>query len=328
MRYRTLGRLGWQVSEIGYGMWGMAGWTGSDDDETRPSASSWRSSSAATSSTPPGPTATATASSCSARLLRAIRRARSTSPPRSRRRIGSGRPRRGIHARRRLPARLHPRVRREEPGEPRRRRRSTCSSSTSGKTPGPRTSAGSARVDDLKREGADPRRRHQRQPLGAGQRARAALDTGLIDAVQVIYNIFDQAPEDELFPLCREHGIAVIARVPFDEGTLTGTLDAGSRPGRRATGATPTSCRRTWCRASRTPSALSRCVPTGMTHAGAGAALHPGQARRVSTIIPGMRKPRPRRGQPRRQRRPALDDSVRAGLRRHRWDREPAWWSG
>ena len=40
----------------------------------------------------------------------------------------------------------------------------------------------------------------------------------------MIYNIFDQAPEDELFPLCRELDIAVIARVPFDEGTLTGTL--------------------------------------------------------------------------------------------------------
>ena len=50
------------------------------------------------------------------------------------------------------------------------------------------------------------------------------LRTGLIDAVQVIYNIFDQNPEDELFPLCRELGVAVIARVPFDEGTLTGTL--------------------------------------------------------------------------------------------------------
>src|SRR5262249_5380155 len=51
-----------------------------------------------------------------------------------------------------------------------------------------------------------------------------ALKTGLIDAVQAIYNIFDQAPEDNLFPLCRKLDIGVIARVPFDEGTLTGTL--------------------------------------------------------------------------------------------------------
>src|SRR6476620_11671855 len=37
MRYRTFGRLGWKVSEVGYGMWGLAGWTGRDDDETRQS---------------------------------------------------------------------------------------------------------------------------------------------------------------------------------------------------------------------------------------------------------------------------------------------------
>ena len=54
-----------------------------------------------------------------------------------------------------------------------------------------------------------------------------ALGTGLIDSVQVVYNIFDQAPEDELFAECRERNIAVIARVPFDEGSLTGTLTRG-----------------------------------------------------------------------------------------------------
>ena len=47
--------------------------------------------------------------------------------------------------------------------------------------------------------------------------------------MQVVYNIFDQAPEDELLPYCQAHGIAVIARVPFDEGSLTGTLTPESR---------------------------------------------------------------------------------------------------
>ena len=56
-----------------------------------------------------------------------------------------------------------------------------------------------------------------------------ALDTGLIDCVQVVYNIFDQDPEDVLFPYCQERGIAVIARVPFDEGSLTGTLTPDTR---------------------------------------------------------------------------------------------------
>ena len=54
--------------------------------------------------------------------------------------------------------------------------------------------------------------------------ALKALDTGLIDTVQVIYNLFDQSPEDELFPYCLEHNIGVIARVPFDEGSLTGRV--------------------------------------------------------------------------------------------------------
>src|SRR5579863_9489080 len=51
-----------------------------------------------------------------------------------------------------------------------------------------------------------------------------AVKSGLVDAVQVIYNIFDQNPEDQLFPACRAHDVAVIARVPFDEGSLTGHL--------------------------------------------------------------------------------------------------------
>jgi aryl-alcohol dehydrogenase-like predicted oxidoreductase len=48
--------------------------------------------------------------------------------------------------------------------------------------------------------------------------------SGVVDVVQVIYNIFDQSPEDELFPACQEHNVGVIARVPFDEGALTGTI--------------------------------------------------------------------------------------------------------
>ncbi len=54
-----------------------------------------------------------------------------------------------------------------------------------------------------------------------------ALDTGLVDTVQVIYNLFDQSAEDELFPYCQRHDIGVIVRVPFDEGGLTGRIRAG-----------------------------------------------------------------------------------------------------
>src|SRR5688500_20300840 len=34
MRYRRWARLDWEIAEIGYGMWGMGGWTGSDDTES------------------------------------------------------------------------------------------------------------------------------------------------------------------------------------------------------------------------------------------------------------------------------------------------------
>ncbi|HUQ49919.1 MAG TPA: aldo/keto reductase [Terriglobales bacterium] len=54
--------------------------------------------------------------------------------------------------------------------------------------------------------------------------ALRALKTGLVQSVQVIYNIFDQSPEDELFAYCQKNGIGVIARVPFDEGSLTGKV--------------------------------------------------------------------------------------------------------
>jgi len=51
------------------------------------------------------------------------------------------------------------------------------------------------------------------------------IETGLVDTVQVIYNIFDQSPERNLFPACLKHNIGVLARVPFDEGSLTGRID-------------------------------------------------------------------------------------------------------
>jgi len=50
------------------------------------------------------------------------------------------------------------------------------------------------------------------------------IETGVVDTVQVIYNVFDQSPEDELFPACLEHEVGVIVRVPFDEGGLTGRI--------------------------------------------------------------------------------------------------------
>jgi aryl-alcohol dehydrogenase-like predicted oxidoreductase len=54
------------------------------------------------------------------------------------------------------------------------------------------------------------------------------VETGLVDTVQVIYNVFDQSPEDELFAACAQYDVGVIARVPLDEGSLTGRLTPDS----------------------------------------------------------------------------------------------------
>ena len=58
--------------------------------------------------------------------------------------------------------------------------------------------------------------------------ALRAVREGLVDSVQVIFNVFDQAPADELLPACAEHGVAVIVRVALDEGGLTGRITADS----------------------------------------------------------------------------------------------------
>ena len=54
--------------------------------------------------------------------------------------------------------------------------------------------------------------------------AQKLVESGLVDTVQVIYNVFDQAADDELFPACERHNVGVIVRVPLDEGALTGKV--------------------------------------------------------------------------------------------------------
>ncbi|WP_405692274.1 aldo/keto reductase [Streptomyces sp. NBC_00057] len=58
--------------------------------------------------------------------------------------------------------------------------------------------------------------------------ALALVRSGAVDSVQVIYNLFDQAPADALLPACEEHGVGVIVRVALDEGGLTGRITAGT----------------------------------------------------------------------------------------------------
>ena len=151
------------------------------------------------------------------------------------------------------------------------------------------------------------------------------LKTGQIDAVQVIYNIFDQAPEDELFPLCRELDIGVIARVPFDEGSLTGTLTKDTtwpEGDWRNTYFVPENLHASVDHAD----ALKPLVPKGMTM--------PEMALRyilsnptVSTVIAGMRKVDHVEANLVTSDGKGLPADLLAQLKRHRWDREPTEWS-
>ncbi|MGI9048814.1 MAG: aldo/keto reductase [Rubrobacteraceae bacterium] len=78
-------------------------------------------------------------------------------------------------------------------------------------------------VEELKKEGkikAFGVSINDHQP----ENALKLIETGVVDTVQVIYNVFEQSPEDELLPFCESHGVGVIVRVPFDEGALTGRI--------------------------------------------------------------------------------------------------------
>ena len=55
------------------------------------------------------------------------------------------------------------------------------------------------------------------------------VESGVVDTVQVIYNVFHQQPEEHLLTACAEHGVGVIVRVALDEGGLTGRITAGTR---------------------------------------------------------------------------------------------------
>ena len=152
-----------------------------------------------------------------------------------------------------------------------------------------------------------------------------AVRSGLIDAVQVIYNIFDQNPGDELFPACEDMDVAVIARVPFDEGTLTGnlTLDSTWPEG-------------DWRNSYFVPENLSSSVEhaeqvkplvsEGLTM--------PEMALRfilnhstVSTIIPGMRKIQHVESNIATSDSGPLPVELHDQLKNHRWDRLPTEWS-
>jgi aryl-alcohol dehydrogenase-like predicted oxidoreductase len=152
-----------------------------------------------------------------------------------------------------------------------------------------------------------------------------AIRTGLVDVVQVIYNIFDQAPEDRLFPLSKEMNIGVIARVPLDEGSLSGKFTAETQFPKsdwRSRYFGPENLAATLPRVE----ALKKLPRDGMTL--------PEMSLRfilsnpvVSTTIIGMRKPDHVKENIATSDAGPLDGELLQKLKPHRWDRKPQRWS-
>jgi aryl-alcohol dehydrogenase-like predicted oxidoreductase len=316
MRYRPFGGTGWDVSEIGYGMWGMAGWTGSDDEQSLASLDH-----AIALGCNFFDTAWAYGDGHSEVLLgRTLKRhpemrlySATKIPPKNRK--WPARPEYTLDE-------VYPPEYIREYTEKSLRNMDVSTMDLQQFHVWSDTWADDERwqraVSDLKEEGlvrAIGISINRWQPANVLR----ALDTGLIDAVQVVYNVFDQSPEDELFPACRDKNIAVIARVPFDEGSLTGTLTADSRWPEgdfRNSYFRPENLAPTIERVDK----LRSAVPHDMTMPEL-ALRHILERPEVSTVIPGMRKLRHVEENIAASGRARLSDELMAELRRHRWNR-------
>lgn len=322
MQYRTFGRLGWQVSEVGYGMWGVAGWTGSDDDESMQSLR--RSVELGCNFFD---TAWAYGDGHSETLLGALLReypnkrlyVATKIPPKNR----IWPTRRGFKLEDVFPPEyIVEYVDRslQNLGV----ERIDLMQFHVWEDAWATDDRWQRAVEDLKRQG-------KVESFGVSvnrwepDNVIDTLRTGHIDAVQVIYNIFDQNPEDRLFPVSEELDIAIIARVPFDEGTLTGNLtkDATWPEGDwRNTYFVKANLDASVDRAE----ALRPLIPAGMTM--------PEMAMRfilsnptVSTVIPGMRKLRHVEANIAASDGRGLPADLLEKLRAHRWVRTPTEWS-
>ncbi|HET9804512.1 MAG TPA: aldo/keto reductase [Candidatus Acidoferrum sp.] len=317
MNYRRFGRTGWQVSDIGYGMWGMGAWSGSDDAESLTSLQR-----AIDLGCNFFDTAWVYGNGHSEKLLGDVLRKNS--------------------GKKLYVATKVPPINREWPARP---------SATVDESYPP------AHIEEYVEKSLqnlglpsldliqlhtwqdkwlnDARLTAVLEKLKSSGKVRAvgislnrwepfngvaAVRAGLVDSVQVVYNIFDQNPEDELFPACREKDVAVIARVPFDEGSLTGTLTQDSKWPEG-------DWRNTYFSAAKLPEILSR-VETLKPLLRDGMTL-PELALRfilsnsdVATTIPGMRKIRNVEANIAASGKAKLSADLIAELRKHRWVRQ------
>ena len=322
MRYRTFGRTGWQVSEIGYGMWGMGGWTGSDDAQSLESIQR-----AADLGCNFFDTAYVYGNGRSEKLLGELVK---------------NNPDKHIYTATKVPPKnmqypTLPEFTLEECYPPEHieefLHKSLANTGLSSfdllqlhtwNDDWADDHGWSNMLDSLKRQGligATGISINRWEPWNGVK----AVRSGKIDSVQVIYNIFDQNPEDHLFPACEEMRVAVIARVPFDEGTLTGTITKETTfPASdwRAGYFAPENLIPSVERAD----ALKPLVPEGSSM--------PDMALRfilgnpvVSTIIPGMRKLANVENNIAASDRGPLSPELKDELKSHRWVRKPAPWS-
>ena len=322
MNYRKFGRTGWSVSDIGYGMWGMGGWTGSDDAESL--ASLQRAVELGCNFFD---TAWGYGAGHSEGLLGQLVRAN---------------PGKQLYTATKIPPKNFKWPSRREFTlddcfPPDHIEEYVHKSLENAGLPSfdliqfhtwedrwAVDDRWAKKMDELRRQGlvhAVGISINRWEPWNGVK----AVRSGLIDAVQVIYNILDQNPEDELFPACAEMDVAVIARVPFDEGSLTDTLTKDSRwPANdwRSTYFVPENLYASVERAD----ALKLLVPEGMTMTEMALRFILSNCT-VSTIIPGMRKLGHVEANIAAGNAGPLPAELHARLRLHRWDRQPTEWS-
>lgn len=322
MKYRRFGRTNWQVSEIGYGMWGMAGWSGSDDEESMESLQM-----AVNNGCNFFDTAWGYGAGRSEALLGSLVKANSDKKLYTATKV----PPKNFKWPSRREYTLDDCFPPEHIEEYVEKSLANAGASSFDLMQLHTWEDGwldderwIKKMEELKSQGlfsAIGISLNRWEPWNGVK----AVKSGLVDAVQVIYNIFDQNPEDELFPACREHDVAVIARVPFDEGTLTGTLTKDSNWPEgdwRNTYFVPENLEASVERAD----SLKPLVPEGMTMPEMALRFILGEPT-VSTIIPGMRKPRHVLANLAASDAGLLDNMLMSELKKHRWDREPTGWS-
>jgi len=330
MNYRRFGRAGWNVSEIGYGMWGLAGWTGSDDKETL--ASLHRAVELGCNFFD---TAWAYGDGTGEQILARIVAHYKNSP-------SAGGPDKHLYVATKIPPKnrkwpsqrdftlddCYPPDHVQEYVERSLRNLGvdaidvmlfhTWEDRWLNDERLPRC------IEEMKKSGkvrlVGPSVNRWEPHNGI-----RAIVEGYAEAVEVIYNIFDQSPEDALFPICRMKGAAVIGRVPFDEGTLTGTLTLDSKWPEgdwRNTYFVPENLKASVAHAE----ALRPLIPAGSSMAEVALRFILANSD-VSTTIPGMRKIKNVEANCAAIAAGPVSADLLKRLREHRWDRNPTPWS-